>query len=63
MRVGDVRELPLPDACLDGYVSGGVIEHFWNAESKQFEYRDDDEIMRGSLITRDGQIVHEKFKG
>jgi len=39
------------------------LEHFWDAEGKSFIYRDDDEILRGSLITRDGEIVHEKFKG
>jgi len=26
---GDVRALPFKDACFDGYISGGVIEHFW----------------------------------
>ena len=30
VRVGDVRALDFPDASLDGYVSVGVIEHFWN---------------------------------
>ncbi|MBN1450066.1 MAG: methyltransferase domain-containing protein [Anaerolineales bacterium] len=30
VRVGDVRALALPDGSLDGYVSGGVIEHFWD---------------------------------
>ncbi|WP_269522138.1 NAD(P) transhydrogenase subunit alpha [Coraliomargarita parva] len=39
-----------------------LIEHFWNEESKDFEYRMDDEILQGCLITKDGQIVHEKFK-
>jgi len=29
VRLGDVRSLDLPDGSLDGYVSGGVIEHFW----------------------------------
>lgn len=29
VRVGDVRALELSDASLDGYVSVGVIEHFW----------------------------------
>lgn len=38
------------------------IEHFWDKETKAFEYRVDDEILKGSLITRDGAIVHEKFK-
>jgi SAM-dependent methyltransferase len=30
VRLGDVRDLPLENNSLDGYVSGGVIEHFWN---------------------------------
>jgi SAM-dependent methyltransferase len=29
IRVGDVRSLPFPDGCFDGYWSIGVIEHFW----------------------------------
>jgi len=29
VRLGDVRALDLPDNSLDGYISGGVIEHFW----------------------------------
>jgi SAM-dependent methyltransferase len=28
--LGDVRALPLADECLDGYLSVGVIEHFWD---------------------------------
>jgi NAD(P) transhydrogenase subunit alpha len=39
-----------------------LIEHFWNPETKDFRFRDDDEILKGCLITRDGQIVHERFK-
>jgi SAM-dependent methyltransferase len=30
VRVGDVRALNLPNASLDGYISVGVIEHFWD---------------------------------
>lgn len=29
VRLGDVRHLPIEDAVLDGYLSAGVIEHFW----------------------------------
>lgn len=29
VRLGDVRALDFPDASLDGYLSVGVIEHFW----------------------------------
>jgi NAD(P) transhydrogenase subunit alpha len=40
-----------------------LIEHFWDAEAKDFKYDSDDEILNGCLITKGGQIVHEKFKG
>lgn len=29
IRIGDVRSLELKDGELDGYISAGVIEHFW----------------------------------
>ncbi len=29
IRLGEVRNLELPDSSLDGYISAGVIEHFW----------------------------------
>ncbi|MDP0496841.1 MAG: NAD(P) transhydrogenase subunit alpha [Verrucomicrobiota bacterium JB024] len=38
------------------------IEHFWDSEKGEFEYRLDDEILKGCLLTRDGQIIHERFK-
>jgi SAM-dependent methyltransferase len=30
VRFGDVRALEIPDSSLDGYISVGVIEHFWD---------------------------------
>ncbi len=39
-----------------------LIEHFWDAEAKDFQYRENDEILKGCLITRGGSIVHERFK-
>jgi SAM-dependent methyltransferase len=30
VRKGDLRAIPLPDASVVGYWSGGVIEHFWD---------------------------------
>ena len=39
-----------------------LIEHFWDAEAKDFQFREDDEIMEACLITRSGQIVHERFR-
>jgi len=29
VRVGDVRKLDINDSNIDGYISAGVIEHFW----------------------------------
>jgi len=39
-----------------------LIEHFWDPEDKDFKYSPDDEILKGCLITKDGEIVHERFK-
>ena len=34
VRIGDVRNLPVDDASVDGYVSAGVIEHFWEGYAR-----------------------------
>lgn len=34
IRYGDVRELPFRDKTFDGYISAGVIEHFWEGYDK-----------------------------
>lgn len=39
-----------------------LIEHFWDKETKDFLFRQDDEILNDCLITHGGQIVHERFK-
>lgn len=39
-----------------------LIEHFWDTEAKDFQFKQDDEILNGCLITRGGEIVHERFK-
>ena len=36
--------------------------HFYNKESKEFEVNLGDEIMKGCLLTKDGAIIHERFK-
>ncbi len=38
------------------------LEHFWDAEAGDFQYRLDDDILKGCLLTKDGEIIHEKFK-
>jgi len=39
-----------------------LIEHFWDSESKDFLFREEDDILSGCLITKDGAIVHERFR-
>jgi len=39
-----------------------LIEHFWDAEAKTFPLKTDDEIIKGCMLTHDGQIVHERFR-
>lgn len=39
-----------------------LIEHFRDAEAKDFNFDLEDEILSACLITKDGAIVHEKFK-
>lgn len=38
------------------------IEHFWNREANSLRLDLDDEIIRGSLLTHEGRIVHERFR-
>jgi NAD(P) transhydrogenase subunit alpha len=39
-----------------------LIEHFWDQEAGAFQYREDDEILKGCLMTRDGAILREEFR-
>ncbi|VAX38226.1 NAD(P) transhydrogenase alpha subunit [hydrothermal vent metagenome] len=38
------------------------IETFWNTEEKKFDLKTDDEILKGCLITHNGEIVNETIK-
>jgi NAD(P) transhydrogenase subunit alpha len=40
-----------------------LVEEFWDKESKRFLLKVDDEIIRGCLITHDGQVCHPDIKG
>ncbi|MBR3082777.1 MAG: NAD(P) transhydrogenase subunit alpha [Clostridiales bacterium] len=46
---------------LSGNISA-FLTHFYNKESKEFEVNLGDEIMKGCLLTKDGTIIHERFK-
>ena len=61
---GDLLERQVPfDA--SKMFSGNItafLTHFYNKESKEFEVRMEDDIMKGRLLTQGGQIIHERFK-
>jgi H+-translocating NAD(P) transhydrogenase subunit alpha len=38
------------------------LEHFWDAEAKALRMDRSDEILKGCLITHNGEIVHEQFR-
>lgn len=61
---GDLLERQVPyDASkmLSGNFTA-FLSHFYNKESKEFEIRLEDEIMKGCLLTKGGEIIHERFK-
>lgn len=39
-----------------------LIEHFWDKEEKAFVLNQEDEIIKGALLTHDGAIVNEQLK-
>ncbi len=61
---GDMLERQVPvDA--SKMLSGNIyafLTHFYNKETKEFEVKLEDEIMKGCLLTRGGAIIHERFK-
>lgn len=41
---------------------GNLVMEFWDKEKKSFELDVEDEIIKGCLITRDGQVWNERLK-
>ena len=61
---GDMLERQVPvDASrmLSGNITA-FITHFYNKESKELVVNTEDEIMKGCLLTQNGNIIHERFK-
>ena len=61
---GDMRERQVPyDASkmLSGNFTA-FLTHFYDKDIKELKVNLDDEIMKGCLLTKDGQIIHERFK-
>jgi NAD(P) transhydrogenase subunit alpha len=41
---------------------GHLLDHFWDQESKRFDLKLDDEIIKSVLITHDGEISHPMIR-
>ena len=53
VRLGDVRNLPFDNSEFDGYISSGVIEHFWDGY--------DDILSEMSRVLRKGGFLFVSF--
>lgn len=42
--------------------AANFIEHFWDKESKTFQFKLEDEILKGCLLTHGGEVIHERFR-
>lgn len=56
------RLVPLPASQMFSSNLYNFMEHFWDKEAKHFVLNQDDEIIKGCLITHEGQIVHSLIK-
>ena len=41
---------------------GSFVEHFWDKEEKIFNLNLEDDLIKGSLITHDGELFSEMYK-
>jgi len=41
---------------------GNFVEHFWDKEAKKFDLKLEDDLIKGSLITYNGEIFSETYK-
>lgn len=63
--VGTARlEACLPCHATQMYAANlaNFVEHFWNREGKTFDWRLEDEILKGCLMTHAGAVRDERFK-
>lgn len=66
VRIVGIRKL---EACLPCHATqvyaanlANFIEHFWDKEAKAFQYNLEDEILKGCLMTYEGEIRDERFR-
>ena len=55
-------QVPVPASQMYSSNLGSFLEHFWDKEGKIFKPDLEDEIIKGCLITHDGEIVNETIK-
>lgn len=63
--VGDTNlegKVPYDASQMYGSNLVNFVQHFWNKETNAFELRREDEIIDGSLLTHDGEVVHKMMK-
>ncbi len=41
---------------------GNFIDHFWDKEAKSFNLKLEDDLIKGALITHDGELFSETYK-
>jgi NAD(P) transhydrogenase subunit alpha len=56
------RRVPIPASQMFSGNLANLVEHFWDREAKRFKLDPEDEIIRGCLITHQGQVVHPAIK-
>jgi NAD(P) transhydrogenase subunit alpha len=55
--------VPVPASQMYSSNLCNLVDHFWDKETKMFPLNREDEIIRGCLITHEGQVVHPTFGG
>lgn len=56
------RRVPIHASQMFSSNLANFVEHFWDKEGKRFKLVPEDEILRGCLITHQGQVVHPSIK-
>jgi len=52
------RRVPVPASAMFSSNLRSFVQHFWDKEAGRFVLNRDDEIIRGCLVTHNGDIVH-----
>jgi len=56
------RQVPVPASQMFSSNLTHFVTHFWDKEANTFVLKQEDEIIQGSLVTHEGDVVNEKLK-